>query len=116
MGVDLTFLPLLGKDFWAAHTMIQVERRSELWPEIQALQRLDIPKPLSCHLAYGEDGERRYGDTETDPYGDRLKWTTAGQLVTLAKRDGVTDNWTNRGVWAYLSHLPADWPVVLYWH
>lgn len=116
MGVDLTFLPLLNKDFWAAHTMLDVERRSALWPAIEALKSIDVPKPVSCFLAYGEDGEKRYGDIETDPYGDRLKWVTAGQLLTLADREEVQDNWKNRAAWAYMAQMHPDWQIILYWH
>jgi len=116
MGVDLTLLPLIGPDFWASHDVIQLNRRSALWPEIAKLKQHPIPMPLTCYLSRGEDGESRYGNTEKDPYGDPLKWTTAAELLTLKDHEVVVDDWQNRAVWAYLSHMPPDWPIVLYWH
>lgn len=116
MGVDLTLLPLLSKDFWAAHTQLNVERRRELWPLIEALPQADIPKPVSCYFARGEDGESCYGDAEVTPYGDKMKYTTAGDLASLKDAEPVADNWLNKSTWAYLALMPKDWPIVLYWH
>ena len=116
MGVDLTLLPLLNKDFWAAHDMLQLNRRSELWPEFRGMKKSPIPKPLSCHLASGEDGESRYGELEDDPYGDRLAWVTVRDLLPLREHEAIKDDWQNRAVWAYLAEMPEDWQIVLYWH
>lgn len=116
MGVDLKLLPLLTPDFWAAHDILRLERRSELWPAIQALPQLDIPKPLSCYEARTPEGEPCYGPVETDPYGNRMKWVTAGALLTLKDHESIRDDWQNRAVWAYLANIPEDWPIVLYWH
>lgn len=51
MGVDLTLMPLLSPDFWAAHDLIRLERRRELWDPIAVLPQLPIPKPLGCYVA-----------------------------------------------------------------
>lgn len=116
MGVDLKLLPLIGADYWAAHDMIEIERRRELWPAIEALPQANIPKPLSCFLARSEGGDHCYGEAETTPYGDRMKYTTAGDLLTLKDLPAVNDHWRNKAVWAYLAQMPAQWPIVLYWH
>lgn len=116
MGVDLTLLPLIGPDFWAAQEMLRVERRPELWDNVNALPQKPIPKPLSCYLARDPKyGETIYGDIETDPYGGRPTYTTAGALYKLKDHKAVQDNWKNRAIWAFLEKLPADWPIVLYW-
>lgn len=116
MGVDLKLLPLLGMDFWASHDILRLERRRELWPAIDNLPQKDIPKPLSCHEARTKEGECCYGDQDTSPYGEGLKWTTAKALLTLKDHESVQDNWMNRAVWKYLEQMPPDWPIVLYWH
>jgi hypothetical protein len=115
MGVDLTLMPLLSPDFWVAHDLIRVERRPELWSHIEALPQQEIPKPVGCYVARSEDGETCYGDLEDTPYGDKMKWTTAGDLLTLKDHAAVQDNWMNRAVWAYLAAMPPEWPIVLYW-
>lgn len=117
MGVDLRLLPLLSKDFWCAHEILSLERRRDLWDEILKLPQKPIPQPLSCFLATDKtSGEICYGYIETDPYGGRPHYTTAGDLVTLRDNHEVQDNPKNRAIWAYLAETPPDWPIVLYWH
>lgn len=116
MGVDLTLMPLLSKDTWCSHDLIRLNRRRELWDPVAALPQWPIPKALSCHQARDpKTGETCYGDAETTPYGDRMTYTTAGDLFTLGDHEGVQDNWQNKAVWAYLANMPPDWPIVLYW-
>jgi len=81
-----------------------------------ALPQIDIPEPLSCHEGVRLNGESCYGDADEDKYGNRLKWVTAGALLKLMNHEAVRDDWQNRAVWAYLAHMPAHWPIVLYWH
>ena len=117
MGVDLRLLPLLSKDFWCAHEVWSCERRRDLWDEVLKLPQQPIPEKLSCYLArHPIDGETCYGDIEEDPYGCRPHYTTAGDLLTLKDNHEVRDNWKNRAIWAALGEMPADWPIVLYWH
>ena len=115
MGVDLTLAPLIQPNFWASHEMIQVERRRELWCEIDKLDQIDIPEPLACFFAQGME-DLEYGDRVESPYGERLKFTTPEQLMTLREHEAVKDNWRNRAVWSFLAEMPSDWPIVLYWH
>lgn len=116
MGVDLTLLPVYSKGSWLCHNMVELNRRSELWPEFEKVTQIDVPEPIISYLATGEDGESKYGDVLEDPYGDRLKWTTAGNLMQLKDHPTIQDCWQNRGIWAWLAEMPEDWPVVLYWH
>jgi len=116
MGVDLTLLPLIGRDFWAAHDILRLERRSELWSDVEKLPQKPIPQALSCHKAVSPTtGDPCYGDTETTPYGTRITYTTAADLMTLKDNEAVQDNWQNRAIWAYLAQMPGDWPICLYW-
>lgn len=117
MGVDLTLMPLLAKDYWCAHELIRVERDRSLWGPIDALPQTDVPEPLHCYLAkHPHDGETSYGSIATTPYGDPIKYTTAGDLVGLKSEQGVRDNWKNRAVWAYLEQMPPEWQIALWWH
>ena len=123
MGVDLTLLPLKfdppGAGELSAQlslSLIAVQRRSELWPTIEALPSGLLSRNLFTFFASGDDGERRFGKTVEDSYGKRLRYATAGDLATLKTDDSVTDNPENRAVWAYLSELPADTKVGLFWH
>ena len=116
MGVDLTLMPLLAKDYWASRDMIRLDRRRALWDPIAALPQLPIPKPISCYMARDKaSGKTCYGDVEDTPYGNRMTFTTAGDLLTVKDHKGVQDNWQNKAAWAYLEHMPRDWPIVLYW-
>lgn len=116
MGVDLTLMPLLSKDYWAAHDMLRLERERDLWDPIAKLPQAPIPKPLSCHQARNkETGDTCYGDAENTPYGDRMTYTTVADLLMLNDHEGVQDHWRNKAVWAYLAQMPGDWKIVLYW-
>jgi len=116
MGVDLTLMPLIGEDYWAAHSMLLLERRRELWPEFEKLDCIRIPKPLMCYVARNADGDTGYGALENSPYGERLTYITAGQIKKFENLDPVQDNWLNRAIWEYIMKMPDDWKVVLYWH
>lgn len=116
MGVDLTLMPLIGEDYWAAHDLIQVERRRELWDEIAKLPSRPVRSPLSCFVARMPNGEQGYGNLETDPYGEKMRYMTPEVLLLVKDHEAVTDNWRNRAVWDYLAKMPPNWPIVLYWH
>lgn len=120
MRMDLKLLPLLGSganrlDFWMSHDILRLDRRMALWPEIEALPQEGIPRALTCHFARTGNGISFYGSIENNPHNERLKWTTAGSLMTLGNHDGVRSSWLNRAAWAYLHQMPTDWKIVLYW-
>ena len=117
MGLDLKLLPLLGRDYWASHDMLRLERNRELWSEIEKLPRNPIPQALSCYQAVSPTtGDPCYGDVERDPYGTPLTYITAADLLSLKNHEAVQGDWMNRAVWAYLAEMPGDWPIVLYWY
>jgi hypothetical protein len=118
MSLDLKLLPLLGPHgLWVSHSMIDLLRREELWPAIQALSNVArIPEPLNCHLARdAEDENIIYGEVTEDAFGDPLTWTTVADLLTVRDHEHVQGNWQNRAAWAYLAEMPLDWKIVLYW-
>lgn len=140
MGLDLTLIPL----YWGNHRNepdpvlsdslmsqalgvteeyrgylgcgeIRLERRSELFAEIQRLgQPMDAP--VWCHHARRPDGEKEYGLLAKDPYGDPLAMVRVRDLLPLAEHDEVQDAFLNRAAWAWLAAMPPDAPLVLYWN
>lgn len=116
MGVELRLAPLMTRDYWVSHEMIDVGTSYDLWDAINILPQIDIPKPLICFFARDEQGEHVYGEIVETPYGNRMKFVTASDLLTLSDHEHVQDNWRNKAVWAYLAEMPHDWPIVLYWH
>jgi hypothetical protein len=116
MGVDLQLLPLLQPNYWAAHDLIRVGQDTDLFKQIEALPQLGILAPVACYLARNKEDETVYGEIENSPYGLRLTFTRAADLLTLKDHEAVRTLWRNRAVWAYLEQMPADWPIILYWH
>ena len=118
MGVDLTLMPVAYSNVCISLDLWFLERREGLWTEIESLKERPVPHPpVVCYVARGDDGEPpRYGDLHETPYGDKLTYLTAGELVKLKDSEHVQDNWKNKGIWKMLEEMPSDWPVVLYWH
>lgn len=122
MGVDLTLLPFDADfgDLSFAHSVLQLERRGGLWDPIVKIETARgeaVPEHFASYLSRNDDYEEaHYGVTTETPYGDRMKYVRASDLLAIGDHEGVTDNYKNRAVWAYLSALPSDTKVALYWH
>ncbi len=124
MGVDLTLMPLEcdhegvhGKPaFQFSHSMLNIERRRELWPLIEKLARGRVSTDFTGFMGEGSDGEYGYGKVRDDAYGQPIQWAKAGDIAKLANHNAVTNDARNRAVWAYLSALDPDTKVALYWH
>ncbi len=131
MGLDLKLLPfdstvMHDGSFAFSHTVLSCFRRGDLFTKIRKLPSQPAPKDFYTYVSTLENGEHGYGLTHTDPYGDPVETVSIADLLSLAKDEGVTDNPTNRAIWAYLTAL-ADgkpheqtWPdpdtqVALYW-
>ena len=121
MGLDLRLLPFDAdiEELSFSHTILDCLRRGELFDEILKIEEehgLAVPDRFASFVGHGKDGEPCYGVTVTTPYGEPLLYTTAASLLTLKDREGVTDNYQNRAIWAYLAELPPATKVALYWH
>ena len=103
MGIDLTLLPF---ECSYAHVVLPVDRDRELFVRISRIPTKRIGS-ISSYLAYDEDGERCYGELDTDPYGNPLRWVQACCLKKC-KIPGP--------VGAYLEELNDEHRVVLFWH
>jgi hypothetical protein len=89
--------------------------RLDLAELLEALPSRDVPRGFSCRLARNEEGERAYGEVTEDDFGEPLKWVRAGDLAKLAGHPQVTAAPRNRAALAYVTALPTDWAVVLFW-
>lgn len=122
MGADLTLIvPTYphNKD-WFSPTHMDLCRYRDLWETIRTIPAIEVPEPVSCHMAIIEKGdnagEHCWGETKEDPYGSPLMYVKAGDLAALKDHEGVTGKYVNAAAWAYICALPKDWPIVLYWH
>ncbi len=116
MGRDLKMLPMtILRDNWAfSHTILPVNRCSELFDEMLTLSSLTVPSTFNTYVADNQPEGERTGNTQKDEYGDPLKYVLVRDLLTLKDHEGV-QLFGNKGVWAYLEHLPADAKAALYW-
>ena len=110
MGVDLMLMPVLFKNSWLCHEMIECCRDRELWDEISSLGEIPVGRPVQSYFA---SSEGKYGDTFETPYGTKLTWLPAGKLSAVLRGNSA---WKNKAIAALLAEYPDDWPVVLYWH
>ncbi len=114
MGVDLALLPFESNFY--SHSVLECERRRDLFAEIAKLPTINTPDRFSTYLCRDEKYEEpHYGNTITTPYGEHLTSTTAGALMMLADREDVKDNVQNRAIWAYLGMLNPKTRIALYW-
>lgn len=118
MGVDLRLLPFdadLNNNYYS-HTVLDCQRRWELWNEINKLEQYPVPDNFTSFSAYLDCGHTGYGITIETPYGMRLKYVLVQHLCKLKDYPGVIDNFKNRAIWAYLKELPLQTKVALYWY
>lgn len=118
MGVDLRLLPF-DADFFS-HTVLDCERRHELWPAIEKVETRngrDVPDNFQSFIGRSDrfDGTC-YGTTIRTAYGENLKYVLVSDLLPLASHGAVQDNEKNRAIWTYLSQLKPETKVALYWH
>lgn len=110
MGVDLTLLPVDydRKTGGMAFSRLKLERRSELWDDVQKLPS----HPIAEFSAYVRDN---YQEFTSDCYDDGLEYVYAKDLLTLKDHPAVLDNDQNRAIWGFLAAVRPDRKIVLYW-
>lgn len=113
-----------------AHSMLSLERRRELWPLIDDISKLEMPKEFrESFTSYvsrvpdgSKEGENCYGGVTEDCYGTDLQWVEAGllsQVLSDFNKDIEEEKYLpkqNVAAAAYLAGLDSDTPVGLYWH
>ena len=115
MGVDLNLLPVNSKGSWFCFETITCERNRDLWAAIEMRGEIPVGEDVWCHHAESVDGDTRYGPVRVTPYDTPLTWLPAGALADIMRDQGGY-GWKHKAVAAFLAELPADWPVVLFWH
>lgn len=130
MGLDLYMLPVDGDlppKLFFAHNILSIDRNAIIGDirDVAKKHAVKIPQPVSCFIGTGKDGESKYGQATEDPYGDPLAFVLAKHLKPLAWKVGVPDaemvedgykSRKNRAAFAYVTALPDDYKIVLYWH
>jgi len=119
MGVDLKLLPFYDSQVEFSHCILQLERRRELWPIIEKIEReqgMPVSKNFTSFCGKDSKGNTCYGKTTTTPYGIKINWVYSKYLKTLSQQKEVKNNYPNKAVWAYLLSCPNDLKIALYWH
>lgn len=110
MGIDLTLLPFdCDYEYLVfSHTVLQLPRDYALFDKIRDTPQKEVPAGFTSYVSQDDAYEEsHYGETIEDPYGDKLRYTTAGEL----KRCGIAGP-----TGAYVNELPDDNKVALFWH
>lgn len=119
MGLDLKLLPLLRPGDGMSRNILCINRRDEIFEEIRKLPSWPQPQPFYCHEATIPDGTLAgnscSGIVTEDAYGDPLEYVVAKDIAALRGCSDIKDCPINRPIWAYLSAMDGDWPIVLYW-
>lgn len=118
MGLDLKLLPFdfENKFISYSHTILDCERRSNLFEIIKRLPYSLCPECFISYLGHNDDVQVEcYGKTIEDKYGNALTYVFAENLVAFEDHQDVSDNHQNRAIWAYLRNLPSKTKVALFW-
>lgn len=128
MGLDLTLLPVESEHLAFSHTVLSLDRRSDMWEKIKLIPQITRDVVFYSFMSRVPDGksegEKCYGVVKEDAYGNPIKWANAGDVVKAMEEyyesvkdlDWIKYDCRNQAVLAYLKVLPANRLVVLYWH
>jgi hypothetical protein len=125
LGVDLTLIPVMHvtSASWHPFTKLWLTRNYELFGRIEPNFGIDmLPEDyqpprlqdLPPGVTVSHNTDTKWEERTDDQYGKPLKWCWAGELAAVPLPEN-TSPW-NRAAWAYLAELPAETPVVLWWH
>ncbi len=117
MGVDLTLtfniVPHIApqKDGlrFLAYSRLSLHRDYNLWELIKTVPSHPLPESIDW---YDDEGIK---SVIVDPYGEPLRYATAGDLAPIAAHVSTRFGW-NAGVFRFLATIRPETWVVLYWH
>ena len=123
MGLDLNILPQYSQSADFSHDIISFSREGRLFELIRYAEKVyGIDVQIDKFTSYlgdpdpeDEDSGRRYGHTNTTPYGETIKGIYAKHLKEEIK-GYKSDSWKNRAIIAFLNELPDGLIVWLYWN
>ena len=111
MGLDLTVCPMpytIDRFNDLLSTRVDLHRDYAMFEQIGSLPSLKAALPVRW---YEDDGLKL---RDTNPYGGALRYTTASEFAAVKVPDDATV-W-NRAVIAFLTALPPETRVYLWWH
>lgn len=128
MGMDLTLSPFrMGAQSWngmhLARQCLSLDRDYEIMAQIDKEQMggygkgakaVCKPQRLPPGLKFWWYADEGLKERRDDPYGSLLTYVEAGELAKVAMPPDAS-HW-NKAVFAMMKALPADTPVVLWWH
>jgi hypothetical protein len=120
MGVDCT---LLVPTAWQAldrryiGTQIALPRNREAWDVLWGIPTQPLPWELwEGQLRYDDEHDTYHEHAVThDRYGKPLVMSTAAEVGRALNRF-THDSPTMRAAVAFLTEMPADFPVICFWH
>lgn len=110
MCTDLTLLPFDcdHEDLSFSHNVLKIPRDSTVFDKIRATTQKEVPEGFTSYVSRDDAYEEsHYGETIEDPYGDKVRYATAGDL----KKCDIPGP-----AGAYVAELPDDNKVALFWH
>ncbi len=108
MGVDLTLFLFYTNCACFSLTALDCCRRDKLFDKIVDIEEKvgrNVPKDFHT---WGEK------NIDENPYGSNTNYVTVKDLSIV--HEDISDNCINRAIWAFLSQLPEDMKIALYWH
>lgn len=118
MGIDLILLPVdhYRQDWGYSHSLLSVNRSSNLFDKIRRLPSFDAPKNFHSYISRDSKYEEpHYGNTVKDCYGDKIKFVEVNSLLKLKHHRDIKDSEKNSAIWAYLGQLPEATKIALFW-
>lgn len=126
MGLDLKLLPAYSQDRACdfSSDVITLERDYDLFEPIQKAESIyGIPVHDDGINSYqGSDSSgvwegTCYGNTKTLPFGDfEMKYLTASRLVEVMTANPGRKHWRNEAAAMWLTKVPPNLPIYLYWN
>ncbi len=117
MGIDLKLLIVDGhmSDHGYSHSLLEWGRN---YPTHELIKSIAFDLPIYSLNSYFHYepliASRTYGKVNEDCYGDKIKYCKAGDFIKTLK-DIQLDNW-QRACIAFISIIPEDTLIGLYWH
>lgn len=102
-----------------ARTVIPLERVRKLFKDLEEAEKAKgevVPDSFRSYFKGMGCPQPQWGKTLRTIYDMPVRTLTVGELMSFAEHPDVTMYPFNQAAWAYLSHLPSEIRVALWWH
>lgn len=121
MGLDLKVAPIkyaknVAKDWWLARDVLSFDRDYSLFGQIQRIGNSTVvlnPVALPAGVEFQWYSDEGIKTLTTDAYGTLLTWVPTHEFGRVNFRH--SHSMWNQVVVQFLTSLPKEMPVVLYW-